>query len=55
MQKVVWKEIVTVVLLLLAAGFCENMCDSPVAFVGAWACLIAMAAMWLPERRNYEY
>ena len=46
------KEIITVILLILAAGFCENMCDSPVAFAGAWACAITMALLWVPERRR---
>ena len=43
------KEVITVILLLLAAGFCENMCDSPIAFIGAWACAITLAVMWLKK------
>ena len=48
------KEIITVILLILAAGFCENMCDDPAAFIGAWACAIAMAAMWIRKPREIK-
>ena len=49
------KDVVTLICLLLAAGFADCMMDSPVAFVGAWACAFVMAAIWrkkAPACRN---